>query len=669
MAVRSMSRIYELVRTMDSKGKTVHGLWKTVQDGEERLIHMVQFEKTDLARESIPYIKELEENGAFTDLLEVFFEKDSLFLAFLWKGGIPLREYLAAEQLSMEERFLTGKAILEQMLILNFPLFLQCEELEADEILIAPDRTVNFYYGFSDTAQIAGASVSEAGEKAGGLLRLLFAGEAEGGFYPELDELFKKLASGDLETFLQIYQEYLSLAVLVTEERFPPEKKKEPFAARLKKKAGLLAGILKIISGLLVISAAAVLLVSSWKERVYPVVEAAYLTRTFANSDEAVKEYSGKVEIIEETSSCPLFRGRLEDGRRTGYGFEYTRDGGLLYEGNFLADRYDGQGILYSRTGRVKYQGEFLAGSYDGNGSLYDEAGALIYEGGFVKGEMEGEGISRDSEGRLVYEGGFKKGLYDGAGRLYRDDRLVYEGSFRNGIPDGQGVSYEDGRVQENGVFERGVFVEGKGYLYDSDGTVRYSGSIAEGRPDGEGVAYEAGLVVYEGGFKNGEYDGEGKLYSGTGLVYRGGFAGGMYDGEGMLYAPRSGLPVYSGNFRLGRYDGEGMEYDDSGNLRYQGNFLLGARNGYGICYDPATGKTEQEGEFRNGILVTPKEELTADEELPVGEELSPNGDEAGREEDGSDVKRGGTGPAGDAANRENDPVSVRNEKGGPGSE
>ena len=65
-------------------------------------------------------------------------------------------------------------------------------------------------------------------------------------------------------------------------------------------------------------------------------------------------------------------------------------------------------------------------------------------------------------------------------------------------------------------------------------------------------------------------------------------------------------------------YDGSGTLYDANGAVKYKGEFLLGQYHGAGTLYDSATGQVVEEGEFREGVLVTPSqepEEETAQEE------------------------------------------------------
>ena len=67
-------------------------------------------------------------------------------------------------------------------------------------------------------------------------------------------------------------------------------------------------------------------------------------------------------------------------------------------------------------------------------------------------------------------------------------------------------------------------------------------------------------------------------------------------------------------------YDGSGTLYDTNGAVKYKGEFLLGQYHGAGTLYDSATGQVLEEGEFREGVLVTPSqepEEETSQEEEP----------------------------------------------------
>ena len=86
-----------------------------------------------------------------------------------------------------------------------------------------------------------------------------------------------------------------------------------------------------------------------------------------------------------------------------------------------------------------------------------------------------------------------------------------------------------------------------------------------------------------------------------------------MHDiGRGKEYDPETKALVYVGGFREDVHDGDGTEYDKNGAKTYEGRFQLGSYSGSGVLYDAATGKVLAEGEFRNGVLLTPKAELDA---------------------------------------------------------
>ena len=67
---------------------------------------------------------------------------------------------------------------------------------------------------------------------------------------------------------------------------------------------------------------------------------------------------------------------------------------------------------------------------------------------------------------------------------------------------------------------------------------------------------------------------------------------------------------IYEGSFLSGKYEGDGAAYTSDGRLLYEGGFRSGLYDGTGTLYDPATGKVVEMGEFRNGVLVTPQDEL-----------------------------------------------------------
>lgn len=602
MVIQSAERYYEVIQKLSEGENNTHFKCRSKGDeGGSHLFHLIQLKRQTIRTESIFYIQEIVENSAFIDFLEYFMDENFMYLVFVYPQGEALTAYPAAAVLSLKERFELLKQIMERVLLLMLPLYLQWEVLRPEAIRVVSAETAGgvhngdvgtyFYYGMEEIAHYGEIRPFHVSEAIRAIFELLFAGEKESGLYPEFHQFEGFLEdSGDLE-FIDLYKKYILLMPVFGEERKQVVVKRKPLVSRIKAKMGIIFKCLKIAAGLTVILASAAALIPVWKEKIAPVVVSNYLVKSIVAGTPEMDGYSGKVEISSPGTGQTIWKGRLEEGRRTGYGFQYDSFGRMEYEGEFLADRFNGQGTLYYQDGNIRYRGSFLEGSFDGSGSMFDRSGELLYRGEFLQGEKSGQGTFYDKSGQVLYEGGFSKDMMDGEGTLY-----------------------QGGRVREKGIYEGGSLVDGQAMLFDDEGKLIYEGEIRNQKRDGEGTAFMGESVIYEGGFKKDQYEGMGKLYSSENgkLLYQGEFLGDVYSGKGVLYNPVTEFPVYDGSFRLGFYDGEGMEYDSRGYLRYQGLFLLGDYSGSGVLYVPETGMVLEEGEFRNGMLVTSKAEPEA---------------------------------------------------------
>ena len=58
------------------------------------------------------------------------------------------------------------------------------------------------------------------------------------------------------------------------------------------------------------------------------------------------------------------FEGEFLNGKKNGYGREYTYDSSLKYEGEFLNNKANGRGKEYNIEGNLMFDGEFSNGYF-----------------------------------------------------------------------------------------------------------------------------------------------------------------------------------------------------------------------------------------------------------------------------------------------------------------
>ena len=123
-----------------------------------------------------------------------------------------------------------------------------------------------------------------------------------------------------------------------------------------------------------------------------------------------------------------IFKGECLNGLRNGKGKEYSDDGKLRFEGEYLYD-YKIKGKYYYINGKLKYDGEFRY-DMEWNGKGFDLNGNIIYEISNGKGYIK----EFDGNGELLFEGEYLNGKRNGKGREYYDDGyLEFEGEYLNG--------------------------------------------------------------------------------------------------------------------------------------------------------------------------------------------------------------------------------------------
>lgn len=480
MVISSQEHSYDIVQVFAPEGAVLHYLGRD-RDGTE--VHLISMGRGEELKGFMPFLSEMVENAAFTDLREYFLEDGILWMVFSWNQGQSLEAYLK-EAHSGPERFDLARRVMEQIILKMIPAYLQREILSPERILVGEDGQPGFYYSFGGWRDYGAADVGLAVPALCCLLKTIFQAEEEGGLYPEWEQWIAALSSGQWSEILDIYQEYVKLMPVFAAER--TKEKKPGFRERWKKRLPRILAAVKIAAGITVLAAVFVGAAGMWKEKVAPVIEAASLWKAVYVDGETL-EPETEEPAAEETEPETEPESDPDNGR----GERYREDGSLCYRGGLKDGLYDDTGTLYYPDGTVAYQGSFAFGKKEGEGCQYTDNGNIFYEGEFKKDRFEGAGKLYDADtGNLVYEGGFSGGKYSGDGVLYDGTTEFprYIGSFRLGKYDGKGLEY------------------------DGAGSLLYEGEFLLGKYHGEGMMYDTatGAVLLDGVFRNGIYVGAG---------------------------------------------------------------------------------------------------------------------------------------------------------------
>ena len=170
-----------------------------------------------------------------------------------------------------------------------------------------------------------------------------------------------------------------------------------------------------------------------------------------------------------------------------GVGIEYDDNGNFLsFEGKYNNGKRSGRGKEYYKNGKIKFKGEYLNGirwkgkGYDtrnnvvydiknGRGLIkeYNKYNSIIFEGEYNNGEKNGKGKEYYYDGKLSvlkYEGEYLNGKKNGKGKEYNQDgELIFEGDYLYGFRL-KGKEYINNRVEFEGEFLYGKKWNGKEY-------------------------------------------------------------------------------------------------------------------------------------------------------------------------------------------------------------
>ena len=295
----------------------------------------------------------------------------------------------------------------------------------------------------------------------------------------------------------------------------------------------------------------------------------------------------------------------------------------------------------YYDNGSIKYDGE---GDYEGNrvgkGKLYSKEGEILFEGEFLDNKYMkekkrkryfGNNISIESDGdedlKSVKKDNLYNGILNGRGKEYynlnKDDKnnnnkdLIYEGEFYNGMFNGEGKLYfENGNIIFEGKFLNDEPFEGTIKIYDETGKIIGENKLKYGKSNGpiwlktcyeefEGediddkhwngkykVFNQKDEIKINGEIKNGSFNGIAKIENKEGelieVEYKNGkiWTGNTEDFKKDIFFYFNSVPFdrtdtyyFKGDFLEGkRWKGEGKELYPNKMVEFEGEYDKGER-------------------------------------------------------------------------------------------
>ena len=253
------------------------------------LCRIMSIKDSGLFPDLVGYLTDAVNRDAFTDYREHFIDNGRLCIVMRYEQGVTLSTKLATESIPFPERLELGRRILEKAVLQDIPDYFMAKCFTPDQMIIAPDLTVNFNYPIED---IISNRDQNGRSNIISVLRLLFADELERKVPDLLMDFFKRLPELTEQRLLDIYSEYYTVAGQLEDYDVKDEQPKT-FWFKLWDK---IKALLKFLKNILIIA----LIIAALAYLIYTIIDPGK-----NNDNNGHFEYIGTVKILRENESQP----------------------------------------------------------------------------------------------------------------------------------------------------------------------------------------------------------------------------------------------------------------------------------------------------------------------------------------------------------------------------
>ena len=173
-------------------------------------------------RERIPFLiqtfTESENNQTFYDLHDCFSKNGCFYIVFVHSDSISLKEKLERENCILRERLEIGKNLLEKLIILAMPEFLQAEVMNPEKVLVASDLTVSFSYEIDSVNGIEGMDFQMVMAGIAQVMEVLFEKELTNRESEDIEKFIKLCHEYHFCDIMEFFQEYTKFYEVVSKQ-------------------------------------------------------------------------------------------------------------------------------------------------------------------------------------------------------------------------------------------------------------------------------------------------------------------------------------------------------------------------------------------------------------------------------------------------------------------
>lgn len=191
----------------------------------DREYTVLRIKDKDIVAELMVYINQ-NIKETFIDFVERFVFEGDLCLVFRYHRGLSLSAKLKYEYSSISERMTIGKKILDEIVLLDMPLYFLKNCLSGERIIVRPSLDVSFNYVPADIRHFAAADDRAVLAGFTAIFDLLFADELSKQSAPLINQFYADLHKEQHFNSIELYKQYTQMCREV--ELIPEEELNQP---------------------------------------------------------------------------------------------------------------------------------------------------------------------------------------------------------------------------------------------------------------------------------------------------------------------------------------------------------------------------------------------------------------------------------------------------------
>lgn len=232
MQIQTLNRSYEVLQRMESMEETELLIVRDNNRPELGKCMIAVLKKEENIHAFIPFCEEQRENFPFDDFLDYFPRDGCLYMVFKYYEYSSLKKRIEAGT-PRKERLELVRSLLQRMVFLRLPVYLQTEALTEQNLLCDESGTVYFNFFLRNPDTLNTVCQGDVWDKLYVILKQIFAEEISDRSTPALETLITRLERKRYRNFLELLQEYEPLCRELLEKDEKKEIKPQSFGFRL----------------------------------------------------------------------------------------------------------------------------------------------------------------------------------------------------------------------------------------------------------------------------------------------------------------------------------------------------------------------------------------------------------------------------------------------------